>query len=265
MRRIIFLVFLMGIIALGLSTNLGIAAESKTDEARHLTLCAEPWPPYDYKVNGQVKGKDVELNRKLFSSLGVKTTITIIPWSQCWKLVASGKIDGALMVSKKKFREKSVYYPSIPVTTAEYVWVTNEHYQARYFDACPNLSKEKLKVGVVKGNSYNSAFLKCLSKSENRSRIVAYPNLETAIRMLMLNKIQLILAIPEIVEYYNQALHRNKVSIQGTPLFTKIYYTVLSKKSSFSHPKYKNIEAVLTAYNEALAKHLQKSMPANDK
>ena len=60
-------------------------------------------------------GSDISINNLLFKKLDVKVTYMIMPWSQCWKMVQSGKMDGALMVSKKKARIPYIYYPRAPI------------------------------------------------------------------------------------------------------------------------------------------------------
>ncbi|WP_440615440.1 substrate-binding periplasmic protein [Cysteiniphilum sp. 6C5] len=218
-----------------------------------LKFCAEPWPPYDYKHNNTVLGSDVTLNKKTLTKLGIETQVHIMPWKQCWQLVKLGKMDGAFMVSRKKAREPYAYYPDAATAHVNYTWVTNQNYQKHYFDLCPDLNKLNITIGLVKGNSYSSQLLKCLAKPDNAKHIQTYNTLEQALRMLIINKVQLIPAIAEVVEHLDKNIKLEGIVIHPTPIFSKTYYTVFSKKSKFSNDKYQNIEALTKDFANTLA------------
>ncbi|WP_151193358.1 substrate-binding periplasmic protein [Cysteiniphilum sp. JM-1] len=236
---------------------LGICAIPALSQAQesHSTLkfCAEPWPPYDYKHNNTVLGSDVTLNKQVLNKLDVTAQVYIMPWKQCWQLVKQGKMDGALMVSKKKAREPYVYYPETPTAHLKYTWVTNQNHQKQYFDLCPNLSTLNLTIGLVKDNSYSSELLSCLAKSYNAKHIQTYNTLEQALRMLIMNKVQLIPAIPEVVEHLDKDIKLEGIVIHPTPIFSKTYYTVFSKKSKFSNDKYQDIEGLTKDFAKTLS------------
>ncbi|WP_395946885.1 substrate-binding periplasmic protein [Caedibacter taeniospiralis] len=214
-----------------------------------LKFCVEPWPPYDYKHDGNLLGSDVERNKKLFTQLKLELQVHIMPWKQCWKLVQAGKMDGALMVSKKTARAPYVYYPRSSMAQVNYVWVSNKNHEKQYFDLCPNLSALNIKIGLVKDNSYSSELLRCLAKPYNNERIETYNTLEQALRMLIINKIQLIPAIPEMVEHLAQDIKLEGIVIHPTPIFGKTYYTVFSKNSSFKNAQYPSIKALSEAFD----------------
>ncbi|WP_440683424.1 substrate-binding periplasmic protein [Cysteiniphilum halobium] len=224
-------------------------------QENHSTLkfCAEPWPPYDYKHNNTVLGSDVTLNKQVLKKLDVTAQAYVMPWKQCWQLVKKGKMDGAFMVSKKKVREAYVYYPDTPTAHVNYTWITNQNYQRQYFDLCPNLDALNITIGLVKDNSYSSQLLSCLAKSYNTKHIKTYNTLEQALRMLIMNKVQLIPAIPEVVEHLDKDIKLEGIVIHPTPIFSKTYYTVFSKKSKFSNHKYNSIEALTKDFAKTLS------------
>ncbi|MCF6766060.1 transporter substrate-binding domain-containing protein [Thiotrichales bacterium 19S3-7] len=227
------------------------------DAGQTIKACAEPWPPFDYIEDGNVQGKDVQVNEKLFQQLGVSLKIIIMPWKQCWMLVKSGKVDAAFMVSKKQQRQMDVYYSQTPSNNLNYVWVTNSDINKEKVcqqTVCPNLEKNNWKVGLVTANSYSQNLLNCF---KNKASSVLYqPTLASALRKLLLNQTQLMPMVKSIAEYYKLQANIDNLHICQTTLFSKDYYTVFSKKSTFESQKYASIEAVKSAYDQALAREI---------
>ncbi|MCF6811874.1 transporter substrate-binding domain-containing protein [Thiotrichales bacterium 19S9-12] len=253
-RIIVLLLFIFSINSVAIA-NIG-AMESKS-----IIACAEPWPPFDYQKNGQVKGKDVELNKAIFQSLNVPAKIIIMPWKQCWQFIQSGKVDVAFMVSKRSYRERDAFYSAIPTNYLDYVWVTNSTVdQARVCQQtqCDQLVGSDLKLGVVAGNSYSRELAKCFSELEAEGQLVKAPTLSAIYRMLLMNKVQLVPSIDQIAQHVKDSLDTDDIKICKESLFSKNYYTVFSKKSHYSSEQYENISKLKVAFDQALKDYLSK-------
>ncbi|MCF6775171.1 transporter substrate-binding domain-containing protein [Thiotrichales bacterium 19X7-9] len=225
------------------------------NENSQIKACAEPWPPFDYIEHGKTQGINVHMNQQTFESLNIPLKIIIMPWKQCWKLVQNGKIDVALMVSKKQQRQVDVYYSSLPTDKLHYVWVTNSNTNNNKIcqqSICPDLETNDWKVGLVEGNSYSKELLACLNQKKNANDIIYQPTLSSAVRKLLADQIQLVPTVKSIAEYFKEQLEIHNLHVCQNTLFSKDYYTVFSRKSAFKSEQYLSIEAVKTAYDQVL-------------
>ncbi|UTW43110.1 transporter substrate-binding domain-containing protein [bacterium SCSIO 12844] len=228
---------------------------STNQSSIQIKACAEPWPPFDYIEHGKTQGINVQMNQQIFESLNIPLKIIIMPWKQCWKLVQNGKIDVALMVSKKQQRQVDVYYSSLPTDKLDYVWVTSSNVNYDKIcqqSICPDLETNGWKVGLVEGNSYSKKLLACLNQKKNANDIIYQPTLSSAVRKLLADQIQLVPTVKSIAEYFKEQLKIHHLHVCENTLFSKDYYTVFSKISAFKSEKYPSIEAVKTAYDQVL-------------
>lgn len=235
-------------IGFGLLISISYANENKI-----LTACAEPWPPFDYQENAQLKGSNIELNQHIFKKLNIPLKISIMPWQLCWQMVKSGKIDMAFMVSKKENRQSDVYYSEKPTDQLNYVWVIDQLHNPELSctqSVCPINQDKKLKIGIINGNSYSDELSNCIKNNAQTITVKKYPTLSYAFRMLLSDQIQMIPSVDSIANYYIDRMKTNHLTVCQKTLFSKEYYSVFSKASKFSNQNYADITAVKKAYNQ---------------
>jgi polar amino acid transport system substrate-binding protein len=120
-----------------------------------MRLVADPYPPYQYELDGRVVGCDHELIIAAFTQVGCAAVVDLLPWDQCLAEIAAGRADGifqivrtpereaALVFSRPFRRERMLFYRrgcTVPALNhlSELEAVTREH-----------------PVGVLRGFSYD--------------------------------------------------------------------------------------------------------------
>ncbi len=224
-----------------------------------LTIVVDPFPPFAFSEPDGVTGIDVEVARRLLDQLGVKYTITLLPWARGWKLLMNGEADVGLIVSKKTEREAYVAYPVTSVWDSSYVFFTNIATKA----ACDvrsyaDVKKCRLKVGVVREMAYNDAFWEAFPWQDAEKKVY-YPLLDVVrdaeinLNKLEANRIQIFPMDKIMGAYTARQLNLTQITRYDFTLFAKPYFTVFSKASHFQSDRYPNIAALMAAYDEALA------------
>jgi polar amino acid transport system substrate-binding protein len=224
-----------------------------------LTIVAEAWPPFVFEKDGQATGIDVEIAQKVFGSLGVKYTIKVLPWECAWKMLEEGTADIGLMVSKKAAREPFVTWPQTPVWDATFVLMTNQETKRKYdIKSYDDVKKNDLKVGIVRGNSYNEDFWKAFPWQDGEQK-VCHPQLDPAtsfeqcLKKLGANRIQVLPIVKTVGLYSAKELKIDNLACYDWVLFAKPYPNAFSKKSAFGDKHYAAIGDLMTAYDKALA------------
>jgi polar amino acid transport system substrate-binding protein len=230
------------------------------DDKSIVTMCAEPWAPFDYREQGQARGMDIEVTKFAFRELGVEYKILIMPWKQCWEYIQKGTIDIGLLVAKSEDRKEFVYYAEEPNFNLNYVFFTNYKTKQDYkIDSCTALKQFDFKIGLTEGNAYGKKLWECLpykdiAKAKTAENIVMSRTLEYSLKKLNWNNLQLVPMIKFVGIYNAKLFELENITYYDWIIFSKPYYTIFSKKSKFENIEYKGIEGLMAQFNKSLAK-----------
>ena len=250
-----FLIFFIPILITSLANNNIFALNS-------IRVCAEQSPPFteSNRDTGELKGIDIDIFKEIISKLGIDYKLEEMPWARCQLSMQAGIVDIGLQVSKNPDREKFLYYPETSVWDSEFVFFTNHKTKMKYkIKNYDDVKKHNLKIGVIHENSYNPDFWKAFPWVDKANQIYnpqlePSANVETNLKKLDLNIIQLYPQDKSVGIYTTNKLHLKHVTYYNYTLFKKPYYNVFSKVSKFKSEKYKNINELIDKYNIELKK-----------
>ncbi len=180
------------------------------------------------------------------------------PWKRCWKMLQDGEADLGLSVSNKLDRKKYVYFPENSVWSADfYFFATKETKEKYHLSSIEDARKNKLKVGIVRGNSYHESFWKVFPRDENNYNNQLSPTANALMNFRKLSKGRIdLFPIPKTIGLFtikSQPELKN-ITYYDFKIFSKDYPVAFSKKSKFKSEKYASIEEVLKAYDQELKK-----------
>ncbi|EHM09286.1 periplasmic component of amino acid ABC-type transporter/signal transduction system [Thermanaerovibrio velox DSM 12556] len=126
----------------------GIGAE------RVLVAAADPWPPY-FNPRSQRLGMAAEIVREALRTQGYRVSFKVMPWDAAQRAVYEGKADMLIDAWFTKERQKK-YLVSSPYAVSRIVFFKRKDSSFQYRG---RESLTGLKVGLVKGYSYDEEFL----------------------------------------------------------------------------------------------------------
>ena len=139
---------------------------------RPFKIAIEDYPPFEFVEAGKAKGIDVEVIRRIMERLDVPVEFEQYPWARAWLLLEKGKVDAVTSVSYQPFREPQLYFldsqKKLPgdappsrdrLWTTDYVFFINRRFSdSLRFESYEQMSRNKYRVGVIKGYTYDQAF-----------------------------------------------------------------------------------------------------------
>jgi len=226
-----------------------------------LSICGAPLPPYSYLKDGMATGIDVEVAKEIFSELQVPITIDIEPFARCQQALRSGDADFGFAISDILDRREFLYFPQNYVWQISYVFFTNKATKEHYaIHGLADAKRSKLRIGIVRGAGYYPDFWTTFPAQDPtvnegyNEALAPAPDTASNFRRLDLNYVQLF-AQDRIAGIWAAKLVGNTHTYYyDDVLFTKDYLNAFSKASHYSSAAYPNIEALMHAYDEKLAK-----------
>lgn len=238
---------------------LAIIIAPHATSSNNLSIVLETYPPYTFEENGQLIGIETDIARHIFSKLVIPVKFIILPWKRAWAMLKTGDADVGMAISKKQQRWNYVYYPQQPVWHASFVFFTHQQtFATLKIQGLHDAKSNNLIIGVIDGHSYDKPFWK-VYPYKNKSKKQYHPHLrpvttiEQAFNMLYLKRISLFPIVKDIGNYTIKQMGLSDITFYDTVLFSKPYFTVFSKKSTFKNSKYNSITEVLAAYDKELA------------
>jgi polar amino acid transport system substrate-binding protein len=220
--------------------------------AKEFLIVASSSAPFEYKnTSGKVVGMDIDLTKAIFSKMGIDVQFRILPWARAWDMIEKGKADASLTTSRKDKRKPFVFYPEEDLWTSEFTIFVNKNGKGKSARSYKDLTQNNIKVGVVKGYSYNDGFWQAFpnrSKKELHETLKVAVDLNTNFKKLDNNRIDAIVEDRIVGTYtYSKVLGLNNVKDTGAVVFSKGYPMAFSKKSSFT-----DIENIIIQYDKIL-------------
>ncbi|MBK5537686.1 transporter substrate-binding domain-containing protein [Pseudomonas sp. TH05] len=171
-----------------LCTCLSLAAHGEK-----LRIVTDPWPPYAYEENGKAMGLDYEATAIVFQRLGIEVQWQFLPWKRCLAMLEQGQADAVLDIFHREEREKSLLYPSEPLSEVEFVmFYANQ--RPHPFSRLETLSG--LTIGTSPGYLYTDEF----NDSPLFTREPA-PTQEANFGKLLLGRIDLVITDRRVGQY----------------------------------------------------------------
>ncbi|MEM1719796.1 MAG: transporter substrate-binding domain-containing protein [Desulfurococcaceae archaeon] len=122
-----------------------------------LLVGADPYPPYQFIENGELKGIDYEVIRDVINSMGYTGVFVIQEWGIIEELFNRKKLDIAFQVTKTPEREKKWIFSSEKLRDAKEIIVASERCRHNFNDLrelIEYIKQEGLKLGVMRGYRY---------------------------------------------------------------------------------------------------------------
>lgn len=223
-----------------------------------IKIVGEEFVPYKYVEGNEVKGIDADIARYLLDQLGVKYEIKIQPWERTWSALTTGDADIGLAVSDKLDRAQYVYFSENSVWVSHFVFFTNEQTKKKYnIQSFEDIKKYNLKVGIINGNSYSENFWEAFPSPDRKTQqyhplLEGTSTLELNLRKLSVGRIQLTPISVTSGWFTMKKFNIPNVTYYDWVIFSKPYPTAFSKKSSFKNARFRNIEELEIAYDQAL-------------
>lgn len=197
-----------------------------------LKMCMdEDWFPYTFVKYGENFGIHIDIVRAAFKSLDYHLDITAKPWKRCLRELEVGDVEAIFPASYKESRADIAYYPSDVTAVEQSNWRVDqvEHVlvtrKGNPYEHDGDIYKIPQPVGIGSGSAFGDTLeRKGIKVSENISK-------QAIIDMLLLQRIESAAMTPfQADEFNTKGEHAGKLKIHGTPLRSKSYFLIFSKK-----------------------------------
>lgn len=201
---------------------------------------AESLIPFEFVQNGNQTGINVQLVDTIFKRMNIPYQIIFGTESErSFDMIKNGKVDAILSISYKEDRTDLLWYPEgfendeKPqnfMWASEYVFFSKKSRVAALSSkSLDDISKEKLKVGVIKGVSYSEEFWK------TNIVTVESQNDEDNYKKLLAGEIDLYLTDKTIGRFTLKSMGlTDQISYLPQRVLSKPYTMAFSKKSKHS-------------------------------
>ncbi|MBF0118774.1 MAG: amino acid ABC transporter substrate-binding protein [Desulfobacterales bacterium] len=215
-----------------------LAAEKK------IIVVAEEWPPFEFlDQDKKPTGIDVDIASEILKKLNIDFEVKILPWARAWEMLQKGEADASFSTSKKAEREEFLYYPNESMWVSEVVFFVKKDKKLPEFKGYEDAKKNNLKIGVIRGNSYNDAFWQAFpyadtEKKKINAQLDEAVDMETNIKKLAAGRIDLYIVDKTVGLYGVKKLNlQNEITYYETVLYSKNYPMPFAKKSSYPNIK----------------------------
>ncbi|WP_330114776.1 transporter substrate-binding domain-containing protein [Pseudomonas sp. JS3066] len=89
--------------------------------AEPLRIVSEPWAPYIFEEEGQLRGLDYEASAIVFQRMGIEVQWSLMPWKRCLMELENGQADAVLDIFRNQERESQMVFPAEPLSEVEFV------------------------------------------------------------------------------------------------------------------------------------------------
>ncbi len=218
----------------------GLLAQAAS--GRPLIIAFENYPPYEFVDNGEVKGINADVIRKVFETLGVEYEFKVYPFSRAWLMLKRGTADASPSVSYMKEREPFLFYTAeqrayamTGILPPDYLWITryvffiNRKFEESIrFESYSQIQKDGYKVGLVRAYSYHPGF------TDEAFDLRFYSSIEDGLQGLISGEIDLFPMDQTVASHILDRMGvQDKVTILPREIFSKPYLMVFSKRSDY--------------------------------
>lgn len=220
---------------------------------KKLVIVGEEFAPFEFVKDGKVVGIDIDIATLIFNKMGIPVDFQIHPWKRAWKKAETGKADAILSTSRKEKRKPYLWYPEEDMWVSAFGFLVQKEKKQPGFQGYKTAVDNKLKIGIVNGNSYHKSFWNAfpykngaktfqgdLAASKLNQQLEGVNKFDLNIKKLAGGRIDLVIS-DKIVGLYTAKLLgvRDKLDYYDPPLYSKGYPMPFIKKSAY--PDIKNI------------------------
>jgi polar amino acid transport system substrate-binding protein len=156
-----------------------------------ITLVNIDWPPYEFMENGEWKGIDAEVVKRVFEKMGYKVSIHKLNWARILHYIERGIIDGTFSLTTTEDRGEYMYFSSEPLSMG----IDGFLYLKDRVSVGDIKSGKPLVCGYVSGYAYED-FLK-----DTTFKLVNVADDESGVKLLLNGRIDLF-AVNKLVGFY---------------------------------------------------------------
>ncbi len=122
-----------------------------------VTLVADPYPPYQYEEDGNLKGMDYEVIVSVFHGMGCDVHVALCPWQECLRRLDRREADGIFQITRTPEREERYVFSDL-LRSAKTVLLARSGEPIR-LDPTKDLREElsPYSLGLLPGYSYHPA------------------------------------------------------------------------------------------------------------
>jgi len=232
------------------------AASYSVAAGKKILIVAESFPPFEYVQDGRVVGIDIDIITHVFGKLGIDFKVRILPWTRAWNMIEYGDADAVLSTSRKEKRKLYLYYPKEDMWTSEYVFFVRKDKKTAGFNGYEDAKSQKLKIGIIRGNSYHKSFWETFPERPDGSlnrQLDPAKNVEINFKKLQRGRIDLYILDKTVGLYSIKLLKfQDEITYYEKVLFSKGYPMPFARKS-----KIDDIDKIADQFEHELIKMKQ--------
>lgn len=213
--------------------------------AETITIAADEWCPYNCENDSERPGYMVEIAKKAFEAEGLTVKYEIVNWARAISDARKGVYTG--IIGAAKTDAEDFVYPRVPLGKDDSDFFVRKGHTWKY-ESIDSLRSQR--VGVIHDYSYGEeidAYLEELGEGEHVQIASGDVGMETNIRKLINDRIDVVIANPNVFRYVAQRMgDLDKVESAGVHGVPTYLYIAISP----SHPK-------ASEYAEMLAKTVE--------
>ena len=206
-----------------------VSIASLADETRTVAVEDTSWPPYYFEGDVEDVGFAREILERCLPAGGHDYRYVAYPIVRLFNHLRNGDID-IHVVSKNPNRETFLHFGSEPLFTSSYRPIVKAQTPLQV-DTISDL--DGLRLGVIRGLDYVDWFQEYLSERDREGTIEWAPNNESLVRMLLADRIDVIVNIASTTKWLAETLGgAGQIRVLDFNVKTSPYYVVVSKSSS---------------------------------
>lgn len=203
--------------------------------SNELKICTDAnyWFPFSFEENNIPRGIHIDIAKKALTNLGYLPNFEPLPWKRCFKEAEAGHVDAIVSASYNAERARFLHYPADATSSGrskwrimqvEYVVITVRNTE---FTLSGDIKKLPLPVRAPLGYSIIANL-----KAEG-IEVVTAPDVRQCVEQLINGGKGSVVTAKENAEHLStKDTYKGKILIHSTPITSKSYYMVFSKKSS---------------------------------
>ncbi len=170
-------------------------ANPSSDTSKTITLCADPWPPFNSKPNSGREGILIDIAKIAFEKEGYSVNYKIMPWSRAILEAQKGNIEGIIGASPKEV--ENFVFPKIPNSYSKDAFFVPDD-SPWEFKGVESL--ENVRLGGIHNYDYSEIISHYIQKNINDSSridfLLSENALELNIRKLLKGRIDVLIESP---------------------------------------------------------------------
>lgn len=205
-----------------------------SESDKEILICTDQnyWYPYSYQENNISKGIHVDIVDKALNNLGYKVIFKPLPWKRCIQSAELGKYGGIVSASYKPERAVVLNYPEDAsnnieskwrITQVEYTFIGHklDSYEFKGdLDSLPRPVRGPLGYAVV--DDLRNTGLAVLTASDTKDLVRHLIRTKKGVIVTPRRNAEALVQDPEF---------SHELKIHKTPMTSKSYYLVFSKKT----------------------------------